>query len=457
MRKITIAITAASFSGNKGSAAMLHSSVKQLRERYGERLRIVLMSTYPEEDRRLIAQMPEDYSFIEVVSAKPEKLLFLTFPLSILYAGLKFIPPLGALLKLNKIIKAYSECDIVIDESGISFVDSRGFIMNTYAFVCAAVPLLCGKPVAKYSQALGGFKNGWNRFLAKWILPKISLICARGEASRESLESIGIKDNVKVCADGAFSLTDDGYWKEKIDTLCDEDNFYRRRVIALSVSSVVEEKCHKRRIDYKGCMVQFINWLNDLDYGVLIVANAAREGTTKPRNNDLIVCSEVYESVRDKSKVRWYPGEMAAGEIKELLSRTMCVVASRFHAMIAALDKGVPVLMIGWSHKYKEVLDMFDLGDYCVDYSQLELDSLKGRFMGFIRENDNIRAKIAEHLPEVKESSRENIDRICRIIDHIDVREQALLEPKTEPATEEAPRRTSSIDDIADIFENDET
>lgn len=36
---------------------------------------------------------------------------------------------------MDKIIKAYSQCDIVIDEAGISFVDSRGFIMNTYAFV----------------------------------------------------------------------------------------------------------------------------------------------------------------------------------------------------------------------------------------------------------------------------------------------------------------------------------
>ncbi len=456
MRKITIAITAASFSGNKGSAAMLHSSVKQLRERYGERLRIVLMSTYPEEDKRLIAEMPDDYSFIEVVSAKPEKLLFLAFPLAVLYAGLRFIPPLGALLKLNKIIKAYSECDIIIDEAGISFVDSRGFIMNTYAFVCAAVPLLCGKPVVKYSQALGSFKNGWNRFLAKWILPKISLICARGEITREYLETIGIKDNVKVCADGAFSLPDSDYWKERIDKLCDEDNFFRRRVVALSVSSVVEEKCRKRRKDYKGCMVQLINWLNELDYNVLIIANAAKEGTTKPRNNDLIICSEVYEKVRDKSKVRWYPREMAASEIRELLGRTQCVVASRFHAMIAALDKNVPVLMIGWSHKYKEVLDMFNLGEYCVDYTQLEIDSLKGKFMGFMRENDNIRVKIAETLPAVKESSLDNIQRISRIIDHIDVREQAVLEPKTDAPPEEEPK-SPSIEDIADIFENDET
>ena len=45
MKPINIAITAACFSGNKGAAAMLQSSIKQLRERYGEKLNIFLMST----------------------------------------------------------------------------------------------------------------------------------------------------------------------------------------------------------------------------------------------------------------------------------------------------------------------------------------------------------------------------------------------------------------------------
>ena len=47
MRDVVIAITAASYSGNKGAAAMLQSSIRQLHERYGERLNINLMSVYP--------------------------------------------------------------------------------------------------------------------------------------------------------------------------------------------------------------------------------------------------------------------------------------------------------------------------------------------------------------------------------------------------------------------------
>ncbi|MBQ3094200.1 MAG: hypothetical protein IJC52_03415, partial [Clostridia bacterium] len=68
MRDITIAITAASYSGNKGAAAMLQSSIKQLHDRYGHRLNINLMSVYPSEDRE---QIPHD--FVRVVPCKPER------------------------------------------------------------------------------------------------------------------------------------------------------------------------------------------------------------------------------------------------------------------------------------------------------------------------------------------------------------------------------------------------
>ena len=67
MRDINIAITAASYSGNKGAAAMLQSSIKQLYKRYGSRLNIKLMSVYPGEDRR---QVPHD--FVKIVPCKPE-------------------------------------------------------------------------------------------------------------------------------------------------------------------------------------------------------------------------------------------------------------------------------------------------------------------------------------------------------------------------------------------------
>ncbi len=414
MRDITIAITAASYSGNKGAAAMLQSSIKQLHDRYGHRLNINLMSVYPSEDRE---QIPFD--FIRVVPCKPERLLFVAFPLAVLHKALCWLPPVRKLIEKNKIIRAYRETDLVIDEAGISFVDSRGPVMNTYAFVCAAVPMLVGTPVVKYSQALGTFKNPINKFLAKWILPKIRLICARGQGTYDNLHSIGIKDNVKLCADGAFTMEDSDTIAAMVDDVCAEDAFYTDNVVGLSISSVVQKKCDSMGIDYKRAMVDFIDALNKRGYPVLIIANAARIHSQKPRNNDLMICDAVYDEVANQEMVRWYHKEMDAEEIRSYIGKCRYLVASRFHAMIGALQKKVPVLLVGWSHKYQEVLDMFRLGQYAIDFSKLTVESLLSSFDEFVQNEGEIRACLDTHYDEVMDSSRNNIRYISEVIDDI--------------------------------------
>ncbi len=415
MKNITVAITAASYSGNKGAAAMLQSSIRQLSERYGDRLRINLMSVYPENDKK---QCPWD--FVKIVSCKPEQLVFCAFPLSVLYRAFCWCLPVKKLLLKNHILNAYKGTDLVIDEAGISFVDSRGFVMNTYAFICAAVPLLMGVPVTKYSQALGTFKNPYNRFLSRWILPKLELICARGKITQENLAGIGIKDNVCLCPDGAFSMEDDPAATRKVEMRCVKDpDFYNDNVVGLSLSSVVDGKCKDQSIDYRSCMTQFIDWLTSEGYHVLIIANAARLGSEKTRNNDLMVCDDIYGRARDKDKVRWYHEEMDAEEIREYIARCRFLVASRFHAMVGALEKEVPVLLIGWSHKYQEVLDFFELGTYAADYSQLKPKALREAFCSFRDQEDEIRRKLREHHDEVIEGSRENIRKIGDVCDRI--------------------------------------
>lgn len=413
MKKTVIAITAASYSGNKGAAAMLQSSIKQLYAKYNDKLAINLMSVYPDED-----EVQKPFDFINIVDCRPEKLLFIAFPLAVLHALLGFIKPLGKLLRHNRILNAYYNTDFVLDEAGISFVDSRGIVMNIYAFVCMAVPLLMGCKVAKYSQAMGPFKNPINRFLAKWILPKLSLIIARGQITYDNLQSIRIHENVQLCADGAFTMEDDPVIKENVNRLCGEDSFFLGKVAGISISSVVERKCAKLGIDYCKEISDFIKYLNNKGYNVLIIANAARINSNKPRNNDLMVGDKIYDMIENTNQVRWYHTEMSAEEIREYIGKCEFIVASRFHSMIGSLQKEVPVLLVGWSHKYKEVLDMFELGSYAIDFSKLNQDLLISEFEKFETSLSDIKERITKNYDSVMESSRKNITYFTDFIDN---------------------------------------
>ena len=422
MRDITVAITAASYHGNKGAAAMLQSAITQLYKKYGASLTIHLMSVYPDADKNLL---PLD--FIKVVPSKPERVIFISFPLAVLFRLFRWLPPVCWLLKREKIIRTYAETSIVLDLAGVSFVDSRGFIMNTYAAITMAIPLLLGLPVVKYSQALGSFHSWYNRMLAKLILPRIELICARGEITKKHLAEIGIVENVKICADGAFSMPDDEAVTLEVDKLRASDDFYGKQFVTLSLSSVVEKRCVKLGIDYRRCVVDFINYLTGGGYGVLLIANAARLGTDRARNNDLPICDDIYNSVSDKHMLRWCKEEMGPEKIRELIGHSMMLIGSRFHAMIAALERKTPVLLVGWSHKYKEVLDMFDLGVWAVDYADLSRSMLTEKFEEALAHKEEIERHIAACLPDVLESSLDNIRSFSQVIDRLVLQRQSKV------------------------------
>ncbi len=410
--KVTVAITAASYSGNKGAAAMLQSSIARLKQAYGTRLHIYLMSVYPAEDRTQCT-----HECVTVVPAQPQRVLFLAFPCAVCWRLFGWCAPVRALLLKNKMLKAYQETDLVIDEAGISFSDSRGWILNTYAFACAAIPLLLGVPVVKYSQAFGALHQGCNRILAALVLPKMKLVIARGRISYSHLRAAGIRHNVVCCADGAFRMPPAPSVEAFVKKRC---KAWRSHTVALSVSSVVERRCKKAGIDYCQIMAEFIAYLTGRGCQVWMFANAARTHSKKPRNNDLLTGDAIARAYRQgwrrDNRLIWEHREMDAEEIRAMAAQCECMVASRFHAMVFALSEQVPVMLIGWSHKYQEVMEQFGISAYASDYSSLSLAKLVQDFTQFWEQKDQIRQSIKAHLPAVQKSADQNMTYILKIL-----------------------------------------
>ncbi|KUI29560.1 hypothetical protein AU196_04350 [Mycobacterium sp. IS-1742] len=53
-------------------------------------------------------------------------------------------------------------------------------------------------------------------------------------------------------------------------------------------------------------------------------------------------------------------------ELKAVLGQASAAVASRFHAVVGCVSQSVPTLAFGWSHKYRELLEDFEVGDRVV-------------------------------------------------------------------------------------------
>jgi colanic acid/amylovoran biosynthesis protein len=402
-----ITIIGSALSGNKGAAAMLEAAVQTLGARLDDP-RFTLLSMYPDEDR---AQNP--YPNLEIVAASPRQLGVTINTLALVYRVLPFLRPL--IRKRSKAIGALAESAVLLDQGGITFTDGREkFLLYNVASILPA--LNTRTPVFKCAQAVGPFQNPVNRRAARTFLPKVRTLVTRGRVTHEFAEGLGLQ-NLVAGADYAFSLELDGTEEQEVAQHLDL-SFFDGDVVGVCPSVVLQRKVDARGGDYIGQIAGFIEAVRARGKRVLLIPHSVRTGTSKTHNNDLPLCQEIHARLRPGDDLLFVDRELTSQQLRYLIGRCEVFVASRFHAMVSSLAMGVPTLVIGWSHKYLEVLEMFGAEEWAFGHDKLTPDHLLQRFEALDARRTEVAATLAAHLPTVKERSLHQADLIADIVRH---------------------------------------
>ncbi|WP_454043151.1 polysaccharide pyruvyl transferase family protein [Cellulosimicrobium sp. Marseille-Q8652] len=395
-----IAIIGSAFSGNKGASAMLESSVQHLSAR-DEDARFVLLSMYPDSDRRL-----NPFRNLQVLRADPIRLGVLINGAALLH---RLLPPLrGAIRARVPEVRALAESDVLLDEGGITFVDGRGkFLVYNVASILPA--LLVGTPVVKVAQAMGPFEEPLNRAAAKALLPRVAAIVSRGAITHEHLLGLGLR-NVHAGADLAFTLQVGEEDVRAAEAAADTSFFESGDVVGFSPSAVLAKAAAGRGEDYVTEVVGQIDHITQtLGRKVFLVAHSARSHTDKAHNNDLPLCREIAARVASPDKVLFVDDELSSQSLRHLISLCDVFVASRFHAMVSSLATTVPTLVVGWSHKYREVLDMFGQSRFAVGHQELTDETFRTLLDDLVAHRAELHEEIAEALVTVQAKALEQV------------------------------------------------
>lgn len=402
-----ITIIGSALSGNKGAAAMLESAIQTL----GERLdspHFTLLSMYPHEDR---AQ--NHYDNLDIVAAAPTQLGVNINILALAYRVIPFLRPL--LRRKSKAIRALSSSQVLLDQGGITFTDGREkFLLYNVASILPALNIKT--PVFKCAQAVGPFRNPINRRAAKMFLPATHTMVTRGRISHEFAEGIGLR-NLYAGADYAFSLEMDGAEADQISRHLDVSFFNDDTdTVGVCPSVVLQKKVDARGGDYVGQIASFIEALRRQGKKVALIPHSVRTGTDKTHNNDLPLCREIHTRLRIGNDLLFVDRELSSQQLRWLIGRCDLFVASRFHAMVSSLAMAVPTLVIGWSHKYREVLEMFDLEEWAFSHEKLTPEFLLKRFSDLDAGRAGVQEKLDARLPDVKARSVAQADLIANIV-----------------------------------------
>ena len=412
----TYAIIGGTLWGNRGAEAMVVTTVGRIREREPD-ARFLILSYQYERDVALV-----DDPDVAVLDAGPVTTATAHFPFAVLCwllrrVGIR-VP--GALLPQT--VRQLRGCRALFDVTGISFHDGRLAVV-AYNLLCLWPALLLGVPVVRLSQAMGPFRHRLNRLPAREVLKHCFHSFARGRHTADYVRQLDVPSerwsvaaDVAFAYDPAFTLTRENEEhvaevSHRIRMLCEQGT----EVVALVPSSLVLKKSRAEGSDYVGVLRRLVRALHGWGYHVLVMPNATSEGTDTLRNNDIVVVDELRERLGAESDgvdgdgLTFVDFDLNTRAIRSLLGPTELVITSRFHAMVAALALGIPTLVLGWSHKYEEVLEMFDCADVALDFSEAD-KQLIPLTEQLLRETDARRERIDAAGDDVHRSANSQFD-----------------------------------------------
>ena len=365
-----------------------------------------ILTTYPDADASRIPAGAD----AAVVGLQPLRLALVEFPIACLALVARTLR-IPLFWVRSRGCRSMLDSSVVVDVAGISFADGRGFAIVVYNALMTGVPLLLGVPTVKAAQALGPFQSIPNKWLAALVLRRVKTVCARGSRTREHLDSLGGVNAVDV-ADLAFSLDEAAGLPSAVSTALGsiDSNF-----IVVMPSAVVKGIFESTGGNYVSAMASLVTEIRSkTGRSVVIAPHSYRAGLPEGRMNDGPVCREVAEACAGDSQVLGLDSDLTAGELRHLVALGSVLVTSRFHAMISGLATSTPTVVVGWSHKYKEVLDDFGLSSLGLDSSALnnpsEIADVVGRVLST---RDELSQQITAALPAVKVRSLRNFSAIA--------------------------------------------
>lgn len=263
-----------------------------------------------------------------------------------------------------------AEIEGVLDASGFAYSDQWGSKRAQVEATFGKRQAARGVPKVLLPQALGPFSNPSVRKWSTVLFEQSTLIFARDEVSENYLRDLGLSARIERSPDFTIGLS----------STPTELPLSEPFIAIVPNSRIVDRGGQSKRGYFDG--------LRDLALA------AKAEGLTPlvvvHETQDRHLAKELAEHIGAETYINPEPREL-----KFVLGKASVVVTSRFHALVGALSQGVPALAWGWSHKYVELLQDFNVPDWIVTADESDPG---GRVRSLLHDSD-AGARLTEARP----------------------------------------------------------
>ena len=396
---LRVLLCGACMSGNMGGPA-LYLGMQEAFRLLEVPVEITVLSKYPRDDAAPCAAA--GWSMIAFSSGRQ---LLRGVPLSLWYAGLRMLGLMPSHSRVD-FMQAVLHHDVLIDLSGISFSDDRavsGLVINVLWLLPA---LATGLPFVKAAQAMGPFRRPLVRWVARGVLSRAAALAARGAESAAHVRALLPAHKVPQLDDLAF-LMPPASPDEVEHALAELALTGERGYCVLAPSLAVHHMANaEQRESYVALYADIACYAED-QYGLEVLLLPHERAHGDGTLDDLTVCEQVLARAPQR---RWavLRRAVSAPLLKGLVGSAEFALGSRFHFMVAAMGSGVPGIAIGWSHKYREMMDAFEQGQRAIDFRVATSSEVRAQIDSLWQERAAIRATLRARGVRVRERAGQN-------------------------------------------------
>ena len=418
-----ILVTGIASLGNKGQLAMLLSLMEGLRKKSPGRQFTVISYDAQKDAQRIVNDnvriiphgfynryIPHPWSMIVLFTGVLRCLIHVIF---------------WKLFKWTRFphyLKAYHECDLVVDISGDSITDDYGFQVTLLALFNLYLGVLFNKPTCVCAQTLGLYRKllGLTKRVARFVFKRVSLITLRDEESYSYLQSIGVTGNTEYTADLAFNL--EPIERDNAQEILKDENIQldpELPIVAIAPSSVIAvyasakwgSSLKERRDTYLQCMADVSTAILKQQVQILFIPHVVL-GTP----DDLSIIEAIIKKMKFTKNVHRITEELGPRELKGIIRLCDAMVGSRMHSTVASAGANVPTIAIAYSKKYYGVVGTIIGDENVCDVRYLAPDEMTDKIISGVSEilatskNMQIKKVTETRLENVHKASQRNID-----------------------------------------------
>lgn len=155
--------------------------------------------------------------------------------------------------------------------------------------------------------------------------------------------------------------------------------------------------------------------MRDLGAAVLLIPHEIQFGNgTVP--DDRFLCGLLKAELAQCGRCEAMSGTYLAPQIKTLYHHVDLIIGSRYHSLVFAMACGVPAVALAWAHKYRELMQLFDLNGFVMEHDALNKNELWRIVSDAWTRRDELRRHITAHLPSIQNSVSAVFDDVATIL-----------------------------------------